>query len=780
MVNMSKSRLSAFVCVVFAAGGLGAVGASPVGLEERIAAQSAIEGVYWRHRIWPADNPGPKPSLDQVLPESVLRARVEDYVMQSKALEQLWARPIRDEDLQAEVERMAASSRAPQVLQEIFAALDNDPVLVAECLARPLLADRLIRSAYARDPRYHLALKTAIEQSLARHPSVADERALGGEYRESVWVLGGGRPGRAPRQAGARVIRMDPESWRDRLALLQAGFKSKSDPPVGVFGALQEDDESFYVQAVLEKDSGRLKVATAVWRKQPFDEWWAGAKTTLDSSASPEAGSRSGGETLPPLPQLTPAACTPDTWKVVQSIGAPTIREAHTAVWTGTEMIVWGGFNAITQLDTSTGSRYNPATNSWTDTAPTTVEARDTHTAVWTGTRMVVWGGGNEVFVPKNTGGRYDPTTNTWQTTATTGGPVARESHTAVWTGSRMVVWGGYNSTFTDINTGGRYDPVTDSWASTNGTGAPSPRDAHTAVWTGTRMVVWGGEDDTPLALNTGARYDPGANSWSDTAAAPTVAARWFHTAVWTGTKMIVWGGFDGVSDLNSGGVYDPAANTWAVTSVVGAPAARDNHTAVWTDSLNEMDVWGGQDDSVTQLNTGARYNPTTSVWTAMSQLVAPIGRRFHTVSWTGSEMIPWGGWNSKSGDLNSGGLYCSGACASAPPAGSSTISAGKQPGTVLFSWTAVPAAAVYDVVRGGLNLLRSSGGNFTTSTQACLANDQEATSVLDPSAPPLSDGFWYLLRGMSCGGAGTYIETVGSQIGSRDSEINASLNTCP
>src|SRR4029453_13511329 len=45
-------------------------------LEDRIAARHAIEEVYWRHRTWPADNPGPKPSLDQVLPPSAIRARV--------------------------------------------------------------------------------------------------------------------------------------------------------------------------------------------------------------------------------------------------------------------------------------------------------------------------------------------------------------------------------------------------------------------------------------------------------------------------------------------------------------------------------------------------------------------------------------------------------------------------------------------------------------------------------------------------------------------------------
>jgi len=292
-------------------------------------------------------------------------------------------------------------------------------------------------------------------------------------------------------------------------------------------------------------------------------------------------------------------------------------------------------------------------------------------------------------------------------------------------------------------------------------------------------MIVWGGEDDIPLAQNTGARYDPVGNAWSATTTTGAPPARWFHTAVWTGAKMIVWGGLDGTSDLNTGGVYDPVANTWTPTSTVGVPAARDMHVAAWTDALAEMDVWGGQDDAVTQLRTGGRYNPAADTWTATSTLAAPIGRRFHTVVWTGSEMIPWGGWNGT--DLNSGGLYCSGACASAPPAGSSTISESKQPGAVLVSWTPVSAAAAYDVVRGGLNQLRSSAGNFTTSTQACLSNDQTATSYLDTSAPPpAGDGSWYLLRGLSCGGPGTYDETAGSQSGSRDAEINASSNTCP
>ncbi len=118
--------------------------------EDRVAAQRAIEAVYHRHRIWPADNPEPKPSLDHVLPEAALRAKVEDYLRLSSALEVYWQRPVTAADLQAEVERMARDTRQPDMLGELWAALGNDPMLVAECLARPLLTERLLRVLAAR------------------------------------------------------------------------------------------------------------------------------------------------------------------------------------------------------------------------------------------------------------------------------------------------------------------------------------------------------------------------------------------------------------------------------------------------------------------------------------------------------------------------------------------------------------------------------------------------------------------------------------------------------
>ena len=54
-------------------------------------------------------------------------------------------------------------------------------------------------------------------------------------------------------------------------------------------------------------------------------------------------------------------------------------------------MIVWGGDG--TRL-LNTGGRYNPSTDSWTATSTTNAPgARSSHTAVWTGSEMIVWGG---------------------------------------------------------------------------------------------------------------------------------------------------------------------------------------------------------------------------------------------------------------------------------------------------------------------------------------------------------------------------------------------------
>jgi N-acetylneuraminic acid mutarotase len=484
---------------------------------ERVVFQRAIEDVYWRHRIWPKENPDPKPALDAVMSQAQLEKKVADYLRKSQVLEDYWQKPITAEQLQAEMDRMARDTKQPEVLRELFAALGNDPFVVAECLGRPLLAERLLTHS-------------ASEQS--KQISVINEH---------------------------------------------------------------------------------VAAATANYR----------------------------------LPSVSDnGGCTDDTWIPTTIANAPSARVRHTAVWTGSEMIVWGGVNAGRVLNT--GGKYDPGTDTWTATSTTNApEARTDHTAVWTGSEMIVWGGRDGGSL--NTGGRYNPSTDTWTAISTTNAPEARNLHTAVWTGTEMIVWGGGNDSSCCFNTGGRYNPDTGSWTVTRTTNAPSGRMFHTAVWTGTEMIVWGGTGD-----NSGGRYNPSTDSWAATSTANAPDARNLHTAVWTGSEMIVWGGFNFIGFVNTGGRYNPSTDSWTTTSTTNAPIARGDHTAVWSGS--EMIVWGGW--NLTFFYPGGRYFPSTNSWIATGRINAPSSRALHTAVWTDSGMIVWGGRNS-SVFFSTGGKYC-------------------------------------------------------------------------------------------------------------------------
>jgi N-acetylneuraminic acid mutarotase len=690
---------------------------------ERVAYQYAIEEVYWRHRIWPKENPNPKPPLDAVMSQAQLEKEVSDYLRKSQALEDYWQRPITAEQLQAEMDRMAQRTKQPEVLRELFAALGNDPFVIAECLARPALAERLLSNWYARDERIHGKLKQRAEADLRDYSSVAQMKRTSGEYNEVELIESDNRERFENSGSAQGSIELPNSEWNQSIQKLAAiftrpaavrtsafgelsrhrggiaalesadtsahakttGTESYESLPVGKLSQLQEDATRYYATAVTEKSLGRLKLATVTWLKESVESWLARAERQPPSTMIAPAASY----TLPQISDVT-AGCvddtwtatlgppdgrqnhtaawtgsemivwggalidggllnsggrynpSTDTWTVTSTANSPTARYAHTVVWTGSEMIVWGGYDGINVFNT--GGRYNPTMDSWTATTNNNApSARAYHTAVWAGSEMIVWGGSG-----LNTGGKYNPDTDSWTATTTNNAPAPRAYHSAVWTGREMIVWGG----FYNLNTGGKYNPDTDSWTATSTTNAPSGRAFHSAVWTGSEMIVWGGYyiDHTFNPLNTGGRYNPGTDSWTDTSITNPPSPRYFHTAVWTGAEMIVWGGTDLSSNFSSGGRYNPATDSWTATSTIDAPSARANHTAAWAGS--EMIVWGGNG------NTGGRYSPSTDTWVGIGTNNAPSARYFHTAVWTGSEMIIWGGSDTSFNTLNSGGRY--------------------------------------------------------------------------------------------------------------------------
>ncbi len=784
---------------------------STLDLQTRVAAQTAIEEVLWQHRLWPDENPEPKPALSEVLSSDAVRARVEDSLRQSNALETLWQQPITGAMLQAEMERMAKQTRQPELLRELFAALNDDPAVIAEVLARPLLADRLLRSWYAGDERF----------DANRQPYRAWWESARADYPVDLAV---------------------PE-YSYTLAEITGGG---SPPAAGEEAELEQaasgaDDTWTDTPSIPDSSGG-----TSVWTGSEM-VFWGGVNNV------------SGGK-LQQGWSYNPAT---DTWTTISTIDAPHERYLHTAVWTGTEMIVWGGCGPFdfSFCASGTGGRYNPVTDTWQPVSNTNAAGpRISHTAVWTGSQMIIWGGctNAEHCYETNSGGVYDPATDNWSATTLSGAPEARSDHTAVWSGSEMIVWGGYDGILPlgdgrrynpDTNTwapvsslnspsarlghsalwlegdglpsemliwagcdssvcgfgygnyfndGARYDPATNTWTPLGSVGVPSPRVGQSAVCTGSQVLVWGGYDGSILqngarysrisdawtAIGTanttarawhharwtgelmlvwggsersGERYDPAADTWTPINDSSAESWRADHQAVWTGTEMIAWGGSDTPygTAYGSGVIYTPATASWRDTSLTGAPSGRYGHTAIWTGT--EMIVWGGQDGPY-PFNTGGRYNPATDSWRPTTTQRAPQARGYHTAVWTGRFMLVWGG-SGTTYYMNTGGAYdaARNRWITLPTAGAP---AGRYIHTAV--WTGQEM-----IVWGGVGSTGylNSGGRFNLATRTWTATSASGA----PTGRYFTTGVWTGSEMVVWGGrSGTYDDPTNYDTGGR------------
>jgi N-acetylneuraminic acid mutarotase len=707
--------------------------------EERVKYQRAIEEVYWRHRIWPKQRTDSKPPLDAVVSLRQIENKVRDYLRNSRVLEDYWHRPISSDQLQGEMGRMAQRTKNPEMLRELFKALGNDPFVIAECLARPALSERLVshfnevnlgpasqlnrggrtsaQSQSAGDASdtapvftgYSLPSVTAtaikctdawsslidLPARRANHSAVwtGSEMIVWGGMNYELPVGTGDRYNPATDTWSSVTLTNAPSArynhtavWTGTEMIVWGGESGEFIFSSG--GKYNPADDTWMPTSVNNAPTARV-LHTAVWTGAVMLIWGGIDATSLPNTGGLYDPITDSWKTMSTInaPQgryqhsalwtenevviwggrscsvcylndgakYNPAS---DTWTTTSAVNAPGSRFGHSAVWTGTEMIIFGGWRDVTLSD---GARYNPAADTWIAlNAINPPQSRALHSAVWTGKEMIVWGGttyGNVGPVGQiNSGSRYSPATNTWASISLTNAPSPRDTHTTIWTGSEMIVFGGgFGETSND---GGRYDPTANSWIPVRTTDTPDGRSGHTAVWTGSEMIVWGGVLNTSFATNTGGRYDPTLDMWTPTGTVSAPQTRQAHTAVWTGTEMIVWGGWyaDGVTFyiLNSGGRYNPSFDTWTPTTLTNAPDVRRWHSVVWTGS--EMIVWGGETNGPTSVNTGGRYDPNTDSWVATNTTNAPSPRIYATAVWTGSEMIIFGGGPYT--DTNTGGRY--------------------------------------------------------------------------------------------------------------------------
>ncbi|MBN2382802.1 IPT/TIG domain-containing protein [bacterium] len=609
--------------------------------EQRLEYQQAIEQIYYEYRLWPEGSAQSRPSFEESLSEDDLRQKVEDTLKTSYCLQKYWDRPLKGEQLQAELDRYAANTLKPQMLQKLYNALGNDPYLIAECLVRPFLADRLCRQWYSFDERFHKparvkALELVRKLDATTLLNVDDNNSFELHYR-----LDDNAEKQELRSDGPRQVTLD--QFNKIVALYP-------DRPGDLL--LDEAEDAFIIRGLVEKSATELKVCYRFVPKHDFKEWIADIPFAIEDGNAADTSRYA--YTLPSI-RATNGEFKVDRW-ITRGRGI-TGRSRHTAIWTGAEMIVWGGYDGSTPFLRS-GGVYYPATDHWegmyiSGNAPSGTHS---HTAVWTGSEMIVWGGLTETDVYSNTGARFNPTTRVWSPMMTYNAPIARYAHTAVWTGAEMIVWGGSNGSY--LNSGGRYNPTLDLWQPLSTVAAPTPRSYHTGIWADRfyQMIVWGGLTST-TNTNSGGLYNPASDTWTTVSTATGVPdRRAFHTAVWTGNEMIIWGGDESLAFKNTGGLYDPETDSWTVTATLAAPAARRFHTAVWAD--DQMIVWGGSASAL--MNSGGCYDVYADSWMALPTTNAPTARYYHSSVWAGDEMIVWGG-AGVAGQLNNGGRFLMG-----------------------------------------------------------------------------------------------------------------------
>lgn len=137
-------------------------------------------------------------------------------------------------------------------------------------------------------------------------------------------------------------------------------------------------------------------------------------------------------------------------WRTLPAMPEARVVSAE-MIWTGTEAVVIGGTIGDDTYLPPTQSAYDPVKNTWrTLTAGQGLAhgERMGHHAIWTGRQVLVWGGGQydltargARFVPAP-GTAYDPAADSWL--ALPASPLTgRTDPVVAWTGASLLVWGG-------------------------------------------------------------------------------------------------------------------------------------------------------------------------------------------------------------------------------------------------------------------------------------------------------------------------------------------------
>lgn len=261
-------------------------------------------------------------------------------------------------------------------------------------------------------------------------------------------------------------------------------------------------------------------------------------------------------------------------------------RAGHVAVWSGNEVLIYGGASGTTSSPPYTsGLGCDPQTRTWRDLEPSPqiVEWWPTLQAIWTGEQMIVAGRTVDAEDPAMVLLSYSPTADTWSVSSPV--PEGRQAiGGVVWTGTEVILAGGdlhYPS-----NSAWAFNPATETWRRLPDPGF-EPVEGIEGVWTGTEAVFVGGY--VHPGSSAAAAYNPESDTWRTLA---PVGVHWIreHHLTWTGEQVIVYSGHTGSGHLQRLLLYDPGTDEWSESSTMPI-AAPERLGGAWTG--DRLIIWG-------------------------------------------------------------------------------------------------------------------------------------------------------------------------------------------
>jgi len=333
-------------------------------ITQRTICQSKLEAFYDDLRTQNAAKNNSEAVTKSRISETVSARKVIKSLKMEQALLDLYQIEIDNDALQHDLDRMIERSQDTANLKALFQLFDNDPNTIAECVSRPYLVETNIRKYHQSHSEEHSSLKKSINKvrrsETLNKGDVAPESAV---YQHIYYLKNSADFSENP---PLHFTELNTSEFQNKV------IKLNSQPTSGLL-PLQETSDFYFTEQLLNVTDEYIEVELEIWAKKLFDEWWYTVDGGIETSEARGRANnlslldfsshRKDGFPLPGQPSNVQFNSNDSgEWQTF----LPDPRSGHTAIWTGSEMIIWGGFSSGSEPVTyNDGFRYNPITDAW-------------------------------------------------------------------------------------------------------------------------------------------------------------------------------------------------------------------------------------------------------------------------------------------------------------------------------------------------------------------------------------------------------------------------------